>query len=130
MIAMSIAFSGLWVYLAVHRTDLIAIPLRSPLQGWMRFSAGLVGYIAATLVAAFVSPGASLAIYGVIAVYYLFENLPDQSAPDDGDAGGNAEADARDQAADSAEADDADGAGDGDEAGQADAASSDQDAPR
>jgi uncharacterized membrane protein len=130
MIAMSIAFSGLWVYLSVHRTDLIATPLRSPLQGWMRFSAGLVGYIAATLIAAFVSPGASLAIYGVIAVYYLFENLPDQSAPDDGEAGDSAEADAGDEAAGSAETADADDAGDGDEAGQAGATSSGQDAPR
>lgn len=81
MIAMSIGFSGMWVYLSTHQ-HLIAEPLRSPLQAWIRFSSGLLGYVAATLIA-LVSPGASLAIYGLIAVYYLFENLPD--ADDEGD---------------------------------------------
>ncbi|HET9894735.1 MAG TPA: TMEM175 family protein [Streptosporangiaceae bacterium] len=106
MIAMSIGFSGMWVYLSTHQ-HLIARPLRSPLQAWIRFSAGLVGYVAATLIA-FVSPKASLAIYGVIAVYYLFENLPDPEAEvTDGErpAGAGAEAGAGDR----------DGAGGGDE---------------
>ncbi len=90
MIAMSIGFSGMWVYLSTHQ-HLIAEPLRSPLQAWIRFSAGLVGYVAATLIAAYVSPEASLAIYGLIAVYYLFENLPDADADagtDDGEGEG------------------------------------------
>jgi uncharacterized membrane protein len=86
MIVMSVTFSGMWVYLSGHRGALIARPLRSPLQAWVRFSAGLAGYVAATLVAAFVSPPASLAIYGVIAVYYLFENLPDEAQADGTDA--------------------------------------------
>ena len=40
----------------------------------------------ATLVAAFWSSGVSLAIYGLIAVYYLFEHLPSPGSsgePDD-----------------------------------------------
>ncbi len=89
MIAMSIGFSGMWVYLSTHQ-QLIAQPLRSPLQAWIRFSAGLVGYVAATLVA-LVSPGASLAIYGLIAVYYLFENLPDSDAEEAEGEGGEGE---------------------------------------
>jgi uncharacterized membrane protein len=76
MIAMSIAFSSIWLYVSLHQDTLAATTIRTPLQGWVRFSAGLAGYVAATLVAGFVSPGASLAIYGLIAVYYLFENLP------------------------------------------------------
>ena len=51
----------------------------------MRFSAGLAGYVAATFVAAFVSPGVALAMYGLIAVYYLFEHLPDPSGRYDDD---------------------------------------------
>ncbi len=76
MIAMSVAFSAMWMYLASHQQSLVAHRIRSPLQGWVRFSGGLVGYIAATLVA-LASPGAALAIDGVIAVYYLFEHLPE-----------------------------------------------------
>jgi membrane associated rhomboid family serine protease len=35
--------------------------------------------VAGTLVAAFLSAGAALAIYGLLAVYYLFEHLPSAS---------------------------------------------------
>ena len=96
MIAMSIGFSAMWVYLSTH-PQFIELPLRSPLQAWLRFSAGLVGYVAATLIAGFVSPVASLAIYGLIAVYYLFENLPDAD-PDGVAEGGEGAADAVEEA--------------------------------
>ena len=86
MIAMSIGFSGMWVYLSTHQ-ELIGQPLRSPFQAWVRFSGGLLGYVAATLVA-LVSPPVSLAIYGLIAVYYLFENLPELEAEPEEDPGG------------------------------------------
>lgn len=79
MIAISVAFSGMWMYLAANQARLGARPIRTPLQATIRFSAGLVGYVAGTLVA-LVSPEAALAIYGVIAVYYLFEHLPDPAA--------------------------------------------------
>jgi uncharacterized membrane protein len=80
LIAISIAFSAMWQYLAAHQESLGAKPIRLPREAALRFSAGLVGYVAGTLVAAFVSPGGALAIYGLIAVYYLFEHLPDPSA--------------------------------------------------
>src|ERR1700683_1630084 len=86
MIVMSITFSGMWVYLSSHHGELVAKPLRTPLQSWVRFSAGLAGYVAATLIAAFVSSVVSLAIYGVIAVYYLFENLPEEKPAEGSDA--------------------------------------------
>ncbi len=79
MIAISIGFSGMWLYLAAHQESLAARPIRPPRQATVRFSAGLLGYIIATLIAAFVSPGVALAMYGLIAVYYLFEHLPDSA---------------------------------------------------
>jgi uncharacterized membrane protein len=41
-----------------------------------RFTAGLLGYVAGTIVAAVGLPLAALIIYGVLGVYYLFEHLP------------------------------------------------------
>jgi len=75
LIAISIAFSAMWVYLAAHQGTLGARPIRTPRQATIRFSAGLAGYVVGTLVA-LVSPVAALVIYAVIAVYYLFEHLP------------------------------------------------------
>jgi uncharacterized membrane protein len=77
MIAIAIAYSVMWVYLAAHRQTLGVTSIRPPTEATLRFSAGSVGYVAGTLVAAFWSPEAALAIYGLIAVYYLFEHLPD-----------------------------------------------------
>lgn len=62
-------------------------PIRVPRLSTLRFSAGSLGYVGGTLVAAFVSPAAALGIYGLIGVYYLFEHLPDSSGSADG-AGG------------------------------------------
>jgi uncharacterized membrane protein len=76
MIAISIGYSTMWLYLSAHRESLGAKVMRAPRQATLRFSVGLIGYVVATLVAAFWSSGVSLAIYGLIAVYYLFEHLP------------------------------------------------------
>jgi uncharacterized membrane protein len=76
MIAISVAYSGMWLYLSAHRESLGATAIRAPLQATLRFSAGLIGYVIGTLVAAFWSPGVALAIYALIAIYYLFEHLP------------------------------------------------------
>jgi uncharacterized membrane protein len=76
MIAISIAFSGLWIYVVTHAPALgAALPpeaLRASIPG---FTGGLLAYVAATLVALW-SPLAAVIIYGVLAVYYLFEHLP------------------------------------------------------
>jgi uncharacterized membrane protein len=91
MIAISVAFSGMWLYLGHHASDVARRPDQvSPRFTSLRFSAGLFGYIAGTLVAIF-SPGAALAIYGLIAVYYMFEHLPDPAA--DAEPGAEREAD-------------------------------------
>jgi uncharacterized membrane protein len=93
MIAISIGYSGMWLYLESHRERLGASArLRSPRTASIRFSAGLVGYVVATLLAAFVSAAAALTLYGVIAVYYLFDHLPDATGADAGPAGADASA--------------------------------------
>jgi uncharacterized membrane protein len=89
MIAISIGYSAMWLYLQAHRERLGAPPpARSPRGASLRFSAGLAGYVVATVLAAFGSATAALTLYGVIAVYYLFDHLPDpaDAASDPADA--------------------------------------------
>jgi len=80
MIAISFGFDGLWIYVATHAPALgAALPpetLRASIPG---FTGGLVAYVAATLIAAYVSALAAVIIYGLLAVYYLFEHLPSPS---------------------------------------------------
>jgi uncharacterized membrane protein len=80
MIAISIAFSGLWIYLVTHAPALgAALPpeaLRASIPG---FTGGLLAYVAATLIALW-SALAAVIIYGVLGVYYLFEHLPSPAA--------------------------------------------------
>ncbi|HLQ52748.1 MAG TPA: TMEM175 family protein [Streptosporangiaceae bacterium] len=86
MIAISIGYSGMWLYLESHRERLgTSVRMRSPRTASVRFSAGLAGYVVATLLAAFVAAAAALALYGVIAVYYLFDHLPDPAGAAGGD---------------------------------------------
>jgi uncharacterized membrane protein len=80
-ILLSIGFAAMWTYLA-HQESLTAGPIRRQRRSTVRFSAGLAGYIIGTLVAAFLSAGAALAIYGLIAIYYLFEHLPAPAGAD------------------------------------------------
>ena len=97
MIAISIGYAILWLYLASHQENLgVARQIRPRRASNLRFTAGLGGYIAATLVAGFASAVAALAIYGLLAVYYLFEHLPAPSGEadqDNADFGGAAGAD-------------------------------------
>jgi uncharacterized membrane protein len=94
LIAISIAFSAMWLYLSAHQESLAAMPIRAPRQATLRFSAGLIGYVVATIVAALGLPGVALGIYGLIAVYYLFEHLPevagDSAADEDAPPAGQA----------------------------------------
>jgi TMEM175 potassium channel family protein len=76
MIAISFGFSGLWIYVATHAQALgAAVPPEALRQSIPGFTAGLVAYVVATLIALF-SPVAALIIFGVLAVYYLFDHLP------------------------------------------------------
>jgi TMEM175 potassium channel family protein len=81
MIAISIGFAGLWIYVVTYAPALGAsLPpetLRASIPG---FTGGLIAYVAATLIAAYVSALAAVIIYGLLAVYYLFEHLPSPSS--------------------------------------------------
>jgi uncharacterized membrane protein len=94
MIVISLVYNAIWEYLVRH-TETLGSPatremLRHSVPGvgvrlspdvkFPRWSIGLIGYLAGTLIAAFVSPGAALAVYGLLAVFYLFNHLPDPAA--------------------------------------------------
>src|SRR3984893_2318795 len=90
MIVISLFYNAIWEYLVRH-AEALGSPsttrvLRDAIPGFgtgpglaaqiPRWSIGLVGYLAGTLIAAFVSPGVALAVYGALAVFYLFNHLP------------------------------------------------------
>ena len=77
MIAISAGFAALWVYVATHAAALgAAVPPEALRRSIPGFTGGLIAYVAATLIAAFVSPVVALIMFGLLAVYYLFEHLP------------------------------------------------------
>ena len=82
MIAISLAFSGLWIYVVTHAAALGAtLPPEALRQSIPGFTGGLIAYMAATLIAAYVNAVAAVIIFGLLAVYYLFEHLP---SPEEG----------------------------------------------
>jgi uncharacterized membrane protein len=82
MIAISIGYGSTWIYIAAHQKQLGARRrFRVPRLSTLRFTAGNVGYMGGTLVA-LVSPVAALAIFGLLAVYYLFGHLPEPGDED------------------------------------------------
>ena len=82
MIAISLAFSGLWIYVVTHAAALGAtLPPEALRQSIPGFTGGLLAYVAATLIAAYVNAVAAVIIFGLLAVYYLFEHLP---SPEEG----------------------------------------------
>jgi len=82
MIAISLAFSGLWIYVVTHAAELGAtLPPEALRQSIPGFTGGLLAYVAATLIAAYVNAVAAVIIFGLLAVYYLFEHLP---SPEEG----------------------------------------------
>ena len=84
MIAISLGFASLWIYVASHAPALGAVlppeALRSSIPG---FTGGLLVYVVGTLIAAFLWPLAGVIIYGLLAVYYLFEHLPSPAVDED-----------------------------------------------
>ncbi len=106
MILISLCYNAIWEYLVRHaetlgsrsttrllRDSIPGFGANPPLARIPRWSVGLAGYLAGTLVAAFVSAGGALAVYGALAVFYLFNHLPDpvtvgESAPGGPQVGG------------------------------------------
>jgi uncharacterized membrane protein len=76
MIVIAIGFTSLWIYVATHPAALGApLPREALRQSIPGFTGGLIAYVIATLIALF-SALAALIIFGLLAVYYLFEHLP------------------------------------------------------
>jgi uncharacterized membrane protein len=104
MIVISLCYNAIWEYLVRHaqalgsrstrqrlRDSIPGFGASPPLQMIPRWSIGLVGYLAGALVAGFVSAGAALAVYGALAVFYLFNHLPDPVAVAESEPGGSDE---------------------------------------
>jgi uncharacterized membrane protein len=76
MLAMSIAFTVLWLVVTRERAGLLAQHLESAQarRAGVRFGVGFVVYLVAILVA-FASAPAALVLHGLIALYYCFDQL-------------------------------------------------------
>lgn len=80
MIAISFSFGGTWVYISRHLEQLAGRqPIRPSPIATLRFVAGNAGYIAGTAIA-LAWPVAGLIIFALLAIYYLFEHLPEPVA--------------------------------------------------
>jgi uncharacterized membrane protein len=78
MITISVSFGAMWIYMTAHPQALGARRHRQRAFSTARFVAGNLGYVAGTLIA-LISPVAALIVFGLLAVYYMFEHLPDPS---------------------------------------------------
>jgi len=77
MILISIGFAGLWIYTVRHAEKLGGqVEPETLRRSIPRFTGGLLAYVAGTIIAVAGLPVVALIIYGVLAVYYLFEHLP------------------------------------------------------
>jgi uncharacterized membrane protein len=90
MIVISICYNAIWRYVIRHAEALGSRSTRELLRAAIprvgvrvapavripRWGIGFGGYLAATVIAALVSPGVALAIYGLLAIFYLFNHLP------------------------------------------------------
>jgi TMEM175 potassium channel family protein len=85
MVAISVGFTAVWIYVVRHGPALgAAVPQQALRRSVPRFTVGLAVYVLGTL-AAFFSALLAVAIYGALAIYYLFEHLPIPAG--DGDPG-------------------------------------------
>jgi uncharacterized membrane protein len=95
MIAIAVCYTAIWQYLLWHAEDLGSRSTREMLRDSIpglgrgpvlaripRWSIGGAGYLAGVLLAAFVSAAAALAVYGLLAVFYLFNHLPEPAGED------------------------------------------------
>jgi uncharacterized membrane protein len=101
MIVISIFYNAIWEYLVRHAEALGSRATRQALRDAVpgfgsgpglaaripRWSLGLAGYAAGVLIAAFWLASVALAVYGALAVYYLFNHLPDPVAVAEAAAG-------------------------------------------
>jgi len=73
----AIFFSAVWTYALTHPALLAAdVDREVALRSWPRFSVGLVAYLLCIPLGQ-VSPIAVVIVCAALAVYYVFERLPD-----------------------------------------------------
>lgn len=76
MIAIAAGFSGMWVYVVTHARKLgTLLPPETLRRSVPGFTLGVAAYTAATVIGLWSALAAEI-IYGLLAVYYLFEHLP------------------------------------------------------
>jgi uncharacterized membrane protein len=86
MVVISLFYNAIWLHLVGHASALGARFTKQELLASMprvggrlripRWSIGLVGYLAGVLVGVAGSAAGALAIYGLLAVFYMFNQLP------------------------------------------------------
>jgi uncharacterized membrane protein len=89
MMAIALAYAAMWLYISGHQQSLGARRrIATPRMSTFRFTVGNVGYVAGTLVA-LANALAALIIFGLLAVYYLFEHLPTLGDDEQADQAGS-----------------------------------------
>jgi uncharacterized membrane protein len=85
MVLISVSFAAMWFYLTSHQEQLVrGGHMYLPPFARLRFTGGLWGYVAGIVVALFISAPAGLVIYALLAVYYIFSNLPEPANDEPG----------------------------------------------
>jgi uncharacterized membrane protein len=75
-----LGLGGMWAYIATHARQLETGRQPHELRRSVpRYAGGALGNVAGILVAAVVSPIIGLTIFGLVVIYYLFEQLPEPS---------------------------------------------------
>ena len=73
----AVFFSGVWTYALTHPVLLAAdVDRELAMRSWPRFSVGLVAYLACVPLGQ-LSPMAVVVVCAALAVYYMFERLPE-----------------------------------------------------
>jgi uncharacterized membrane protein len=81
MVFISVSFAAMWFYLTSHQEQLVrGGGMDLPPWARLRFTGGLWGYVAGIVVALFISAAAGLVIYALLAVYYIFSNIPEPAS--------------------------------------------------
>jgi uncharacterized membrane protein len=76
-------YTVMWLYIGRNAAEIARDPGRPPTRlKSAAFMVGLGGYAIGAVVAIF-SPGAALTVYGLVAIYYLFEHQPRQPVSPD-----------------------------------------------
>jgi TMEM175 potassium channel family protein len=73
--AMGLSFAAMFAWTMGEGRTIQEVPREAQRAAWLRFSPGMLAYLAAIGVA-FASAPAALAIVGLVAVYYVFERTP------------------------------------------------------